>query len=166
MSRFFSHKYCDLLSHASFTKFLNNNTFYFQKKKKCEFWDFFWWWSLQRGQLNKSPCVCQKNVTKSERKKLLNSIKLDPLSCPLIPVIFIKRYTKKLSNSWIYLWKNFLDIHWRCLQNIVLQNPKKHSPFLQNIYPREFSFHTIHLYNKIHLVYSLKIEHFLNLFRN
>ena len=77
----------------------------------------------------------QKNVTKFEKKKKLpNSIKLDPLSCPLIPVIFIKRYTRsiifvtfcwKLSNSWIYSWINFLEIHWRCLQNIVLQNPKK-----------------------------------------
>ena len=36
------------------------------KKKKCEFGDFFWWWSLQKGHLNKSPCRCKKNVTKSE----------------------------------------------------------------------------------------------------
>ena len=42
----FSNKYCDLLIHASFTKFtgpaklfLNNNIFYFLKKK-CAFWDF------------------------------------------------------------------------------------------------------------------------------
>ena len=90
------------------------------------------WWSLHRGQLIKSPCRCKKTL--QNPNKLPKSIKLDPLSCPLIPVIFIKRYTWfiifvtfrwKLSNSWIYLWKNFLEIHWRCLQNIVLQNPKK-----------------------------------------
>ena len=72
---------------------------------------FFWWWSLQRGQLNKSPCGCKKTL--QNLKKIPNSIKLDPLSCPLIPVIFIKRYTRsiifvtfhwKLSNSWIYSW--------------------------------------------------------------
>ena len=89
-------------------------------------------------------------------KKLPNPIKLDPLSCPLIPVIFIKRYTRsiifvtfrwQLSNSWIYSWKNFLEIHWRCLQNIVLQNPKK-TPRFSKICPKEFSFHTIHLYKK------------------
>ena len=45
---FFSNKYCDLLFHASFTKFtgpaklfLNNNIFYFQKKKKVNFGIFF-----------------------------------------------------------------------------------------------------------------------------
>ena len=104
----------------------------FKKKKWIR--GFSWWWSLQKGHLNKSTCGCKKNVTKSKEKKLPNSIKLDPLSCPLIPVIFIKRYTRsiifvtfcwKLSNSWIYSWNFFLEIHWRCLQNIVLQNPKK-----------------------------------------
>ena len=95
-----------------------------------------WWGSLQRGQLNKSPCRCKKkHFTKSEgEKKLTNSIKLDLPKCPLLPLIFIQRYTrsinfstfrKKLSNSSIYLWTNFLAVHWRCLQNIALQNPKK-----------------------------------------
>ena len=58
------------------------------KKKNCEFWDFFGWWSLQRGQLNKSPCGWKKTL--QNPKKIPNSIKLDPLSCPLIPVIFKK----------------------------------------------------------------------------
>ena len=80
----------------------------------------------------------QKNVTKSEeKKKLTNFIKLDPLSCPLIPVIVIKRHTRsiifvmfrwKLSNSWIYSWTHFFEVHWICLQNIALQNPKKKLP--------------------------------------
>ena len=30
---------------------------------------------------------------KEKKKKILNSIKPDPLSCPLIPVIFIKKDT-------------------------------------------------------------------------
>ena len=140
---FSSNKYCDLLFHASFNKFtgpaklfLNNNIFYFQK----QMWilGFFWWWSLQRGQLNKSPCGCKKNCYKIQKKQPFNSINLDPLSCPLISVIFIKRYTRsiifvtfrwKLSNSWIYSWKNFLKFHGGCLQNIVLQNPKKNTHF-------------------------------------
>ena len=144
---FFSNQYCDLLFHASVTKFtgpaklfLNNNIFYLKKtkKKKMFILRFFWWWSLQRGQLNKSPCRCKKKRYKIRKKKLPNSIKRDPLSCPLIPVIFIKRYTRsiffvtfrwKLSHSWIFSWKNFLEIHWRCLQNIVLQNPKKNPHF-------------------------------------
>ena len=90
-----------------------------------------WWWSLQRGQL--SPYRCNK---KSEEKKLTNSIELDLLSCPLIPLFFIKkkRYTRsiifvtfcrKWSNSLIYLQTTFLEVHWRCLQNIFLQKPKK-----------------------------------------
>ena len=78
----------------------------------------FWWWTPQRGQLNKSPCGCKKKRYKIRKKKLPNSIKLDPLSCPFIPLIFIIRYTRsiifvtfrwKLSNCWIYLWKNFGD---------------------------------------------------------
>ena len=153
---FFSNKYCDLLFHASFTKFtgpamlfLNNDIFHFQQKY-CEFLDFFWWWSLQRGQLNKSPCGCQKTLQNPKQKKLPNSIKLDPLSCPLIPVIYMKRYTRsvifvtfrwKLSNFWIYLWKNFLEIYWRCLQNIVLQNPKKKKlPISPKYSPESFLF--------------------------
>ena len=131
-------KYWDLLFHASFTKFtgparlfLNNNIFNFQKIF-VNFGIFFWWWSLQRGQLNKSPCGCKKNVTKS-KKKTPQFHKTWPTA------LFIKRYTRsiifvtfwwKLSNSWIYLWKKILELHWRCLQNIVLQNPKKNSPFL------------------------------------
>ena len=56
--KIFSNNYCDLLLHASFTKFtgpaklfLNNNIIYFLKKI-VTFW-ILWWWSLQRGQLNK-----------------------------------------------------------------------------------------------------------------
>ena len=90
---------------------------------------FLWWWSLRRGQLNKSPCRCKKKYYKIQ-KKLPNSIKLDLLSCTLIPLIVIKRYTRsiifmtfcqKLSNS----WKTNLEVHWRCLQIIALQNQKK-----------------------------------------
>ena len=40
----------------------------------------------------------QKNVTKSEEKKLTNSIKLDLLCCTLIPLLFIKRYTRSIIN--------------------------------------------------------------------
>ena len=131
--KLFSNEYCDLLVHASFTIFTgpaklfsNNIISYLKIKIYWQFYDFLWWWSVQRGQLNKSPCRC--------KKKLTNSIILDLLSCPLIPIIFIKRYTRsiffvmfcrKLSNSWIYLWTNFLEVHWRCLQNILLQNLKK-----------------------------------------
>ena len=156
-----SNKYCDLLFNASFTKFtgpaklfLNNNIFYFQQKK-CEFRDFFWWWSLQRGQLNKSPCRCKKKRYKIRKKKLPNSIKLDPLSCPLIPVIFIKRYTRsiifvtfhwKLSNSWIYLWKKLLGDSLKMSKKYCVTKSEK-TPHFSKICPREFSFHTIHLSN-------------------
>ena len=94
---------------------------------------FLWWWSLQRGQLNKSPWGCKKH-NKIPPKKITNSIKIDLLSCPLLPIIFIKRYIgfiifvtfcQNLSNSWNYFWTNFLEVHWRCLQNILLQNLKK-----------------------------------------
>ena len=97
---------------------------------------FLWWWSLQKGQLNKSPCGCKKKL-QNPKKKLTNSIQLYPLSCPLIPVIFMKRYTRfiifvafhwKSSNSWIYFWTNFFEVHWRCLQNIALKNLKKKLP--------------------------------------
>ena len=121
-----------------------------------------------------------KNVTKSEEKKLPNSIKLDPLSCPLIPVIFMKRCTRsiifvmfcwklkienwKLSNSWIYLWKNFLEIHWRCLQNIVLQNPKKifekifSLKFVQVGYKRPKSFFQINIVTCSFMPASLNLQ--------
>ena len=111
---------------------------------------FLWRWSLQRGPLNKSPRRCKKKHYYS------SFIKPDLLSGPLIPIIFIKSYTRsiifvtfcqKLSNSWIYLWTNFLEAHWRCLQNIALQNPKK-TPHFSKICPRELSFHIIHIYKK------------------
>ena len=79
------------------------------------------------------PADAKKMLQKAKKKKLTNSIKVDLYSCPLIPLIFIKRYTRsiifvmfcqKLSNSWIYLWTHLLEVHWRCLQNIALQNPK------------------------------------------
>ena len=41
------------------------------------------------------PVDAKKDVTKS-KKKLSNSIKLDPLSCPLIPLFFTKRYTRSI----------------------------------------------------------------------
>ena len=79
------------------------------------------------GQLYKPLCRFKKNVTKSEnekrKKNLTNSIKLDLPSCPLIPLIFIKRYTRciifvmfclKLSNSWTYLWTT----SWRFAEDI------------------------------------------------
>ena len=98
---FFFNKFCYLLIHASFTKFtdpaklfLNYNIFYFLKNTLW-FFGFLWWWSLQRGQLNKSPCGYKKRY-KIQRKKLTNSIKLNPLSCPLITVVFIKRYTRSI----------------------------------------------------------------------
>ena len=103
------------------------------------------------------------------------------LSCqlPLTPVIFIKRYTRsiifvvfrwKLSNSWIYFWKNFLEIHWRCLQNIVLQNPRRKKlpispkyvlesfPFTPYIFMKRYTwsinFETIHWKLSISWTYS------------
>ena len=57
---------------------------------------FLWWWSMQRVHSNKSPCRCKKNGTKSGEKKLTNSIKIDLNSCPLLPSIFIKRYTRSI----------------------------------------------------------------------
>ena len=150
-----SNKYCNLLFHASFTKFtgpaklfLSNNIFYFQTKKM---WIlvFFWRWSLQRCQLNKSPCGCKKkNVTKSIKKTLPNFVKLDPMSCHLIPVIFIKRYTRsiifvmfrwKLSNSWIYLWKKLfgdslkMSTKYCVTKSEKKKNIKRNFPFLQNM---------------------------------
>ena len=96
-----------------------------------------------------------KNYTKSEEEKITNSRTLDLPSCPLIPTIFIKSYTRsiifvtfcqKLSQSWIYLWTNFLEVHWRCLPNIALQNSREKTPYFFQICPWDFSFHTIHLY--------------------
>ena len=127
----------------------------------------FWWWSLQWGQLNKSPCGCKKKRYK-KKKKIPNSLKLDPLSCPLIPVIFIKRYTRSIIFPWIYSWKNFLEIHWRCLQNIVLQKPKKlpislkyvleSFPFTPYIFIKRYTwsinFETIHWKLSISWTYS------------
>ena len=64
------------------------------------------------------------------------------------------------SNSWNYLWTNFLKVHWRCVQNITLQNLRgKKTPHFSKICPRELSFHTIHHYKKIHLVYYFKTIH-------
>ena len=95
--KLFSNKYCDLLVHASFTKFTGpaklfiNNSF------------FLSWWSLHWGQLNKSLCGCKKD-TSQNMNKLANSV-------------------------------NFLGVHWRCLHNNALQNPKKkkNSTFLWNL---------------------------------
>ena len=41
---------------------------------------------MQRGQLKNHPVDVKKNVTKSEEKKITNSIKLDLPSCPLEPI--------------------------------------------------------------------------------
>ena len=65
----------------------------------------------------------KKALQNPKKKQLPNSRKIDPLSCPLIPVFFIKRYTRsiifvtfrwKLSNSWIYLWKKI----WRFTEDV------------------------------------------------
>ena len=140
----FSNKFCDLLFHASFTKFtgpakvfLKNNILYFKKRKKKK-WilGFFLWWSLQRGQLNKSPCGCKKNVTKT-KKKIHNSIKLDPLSCPLIPIIFIKRYTRSIIfKTFVKKNEQFLSLFVKKLfrgslkmsTKYCVTNPKKELP--------------------------------------
>ena len=78
----FQKKYCDLLFYVSFTKFTGPAKL------------FLWWWSLQRGQLNKSLCGCRNKHYKI-RYKLTNFMKLDPLSCLLIPVFFFKIH-------WVY----------------------------------------------------------------
>ena len=81
--------------------------------------------------------VNQPGLRAGSIEKLTHSIKLDLPSCPLIPLIFIKRYTRsfifvtfcqRISNSLIYLWTNFLEVHGRPLQNIALQHPKKKTP--------------------------------------
>ena len=147
----FSNKYCDLLLHASFTKLIGPALLFLNNRITC-YLNFIFSFVIF---LLKSPCRFKKTL--QSPKKLAISVKLTLQSCPLITNIVIKRYTWsinletfrwKLSNFWIYSWANIVEIHWWCLQNI----------------------HTfIHLYKNIHLVYwfrdfSLKIEHFLNLF--
>ena len=110
----------------------------------------------------------KKNVTKSKEKKLTDPIKLDLSSCPLSPLIFIKGCTRSIifvtfchtwSKSSIYLWTNFLEVHWRCPQNIALQNPKKKSQFLYTYisikrYTWFINFETIHWNLSIYWTYS------------
>ena len=85
VKKVFSNKYCDLLVHARFTKFTGPAKVFLKKGLWKKMW-FLIWWSLQRGQLNKSPCRCKKKCYKIQ-KKITNSIKLDLPSCPLIPLI-------------------------------------------------------------------------------
>ena len=83
---------------------------------KKYFCDFLWWGSLQRGQLKKSPCRCKRTLYKIRReKKLSNSIKLDLPSCPLLPLIFIQRYTRSIF---------FLDFVMQYFVDIFSEPPK------------------------------------------
>ena len=101
----------------------------------------------------------QKNVTKSEEKKLTNSIKLDLLSCCLIPLIFKRKI------HWDYYFcdvlsklEQFLNLFVNKLFGVSLlkmstKSEEKKTPHIPKICPRELSFQTINIYKKIHLVY-------------
>ena len=137
---------------------------------------FFWWWSLQRGQLNKSPCGCKKKLQNPKKKKLPKSIKPDPLSCPLIPVIFINRYTRsiifvtfcwKLSNSWIYSWKTF----WRFTEDVYKIlcykiRSKKKIPIPPKYVLESFPFTPCIFIKRYTWSSNFETIHFLNVFWN
>ena len=111
----FQRKYCVLLVLESFTKFIGPAKLVLNQR--IYFFIFFlvlWflcWWSLQRGQLKKSPCRCTKVCYKIKRKILAISVKLDLQSFPLIPYIFIKRYTWSIKLE-TFFWKieQFLNL--------------------------------------------------------
>ena len=110
-----------------------------------------WRWSLQINQLNKSPCRCKKKqVTKSEKKKKTHQFnKTWPTELVFDTInlykndtryIILVTFCQKLSISWIYSWTIFLEVHWRFLQNIALQNPKKKLPISLNYVLESFPF--------------------------
>ena len=103
----------------------------------------------------------KKKITKSEENKTHQFLKtwLAELSFDTINlykkntlgIFYWWHFIKKMSDSWIYVQTNFLEVHWRCLQNIALQNLKtKKTLHSSKICTREFTFHTIHLFKYSH----------------
>ena len=105
----------------------------------------------------------QKNVTKSEKKKkLTNSIKLDPLSCSLIPVIYINRYTISLKIvQFLNVFENklFGGSPKMSTKYCVTKSEGKNTLHFFKICSslREFSCHNIHLYKKKY-TWSINVE--------
>ena len=108
---------------------------------------------MQRGQFNESPCILKKKLQNpKKKKKIANSIKLDLPSCPLIPLIFIKRYTRSIICDILSKNEQFLNLFVNKLFGGSLKMYTKYcvtSHFSKRC-PRELSFHTIP--SEIHLV--------------
>ena len=121
----------------------------------------------------------QKNVTKSE-KKITNSIKLDLPSCPLIPLIFIKRYTKSIIFVTFCIKKKlaipvficeqtfwwFTEDVYKILRYKIWKYVLENCPFTPNIFLKRYTwsiyFKTIHWKLNISWTYSeinLKSSH-------
>ena len=103
----------------------------------------------------------QKKTLQNPNKHT-NSIKLDPLSCALIPALFIKRYTRSIFCDVLLKIEKFLNLFvnklfWGSLKmstKYCVTKSKKKTPHFSKIHTRELSFHTIQLYENIHLVYK------------
>ena len=131
---------------------------YFIFKKKVNFGIFFWWWSLQRGQLNKSPCGGKKTLKIREKKKLPNFIKLGP------PIIFIKIYTRFFLWHFVESWAipEFIceTTFWRFSEDvykILCYKIQKKNPHFSKICPRVFSF-TPYIFIKKKYTWSINFE--------
>ena len=113
--------------------------FIFKKNKIVNFGIFFWWWSLQRGQLNKSPCVCQKKRYKIRRKKTPQFHKTWPTELSFDTSNLYKKDTLGLLFLWRFVenWAipEFIceKTFWRFTEDvykILCYKIQKNSPFL------------------------------------
>ena len=111
-------------------------------------------------QVSRKFDVHQRNLYKiwiRKKNQITNFIKLDLPSCPLIPIIFIKRYTRSIfvchfvKNCAIpeficelTFWRFTGDVY----KILRYKIRRKKTPHFSKICPREFSFHTINLFKK------------------
>ena len=158
----FFNKYYDLIIHASFTKFIGlakviskqlNN--YFPQKKVWVLW-FFLLMKPAEGPIKKSSCRCKKKRYKIRETKTLHF-----RETWLTELFFDTIHLYKKDTLGLLIWKiiKFLNLFVSKFFGGSLKMSTKYCVTISEKFyssktcPREFSFHTIHLSKKTHLVY-------------